>query len=96
MKKITIATAAAGALAAAAVGLAATASAGTLEGTSAADAVSSLQSRGFKVQLNGTDNVPLNRCTVTGVHGLSGAESASAQADPSRLNTVFLDIDCLH
>jgi hypothetical protein len=88
MKKITITTAAAGILAASALGLASAAAAAPLEGMSAADAIKSLQDQGYSVQVNGLANAPLSKCKVTGVHGLSGS------MPKTQLDTVYVDISC--
>jgi hypothetical protein len=80
MKKLTMITATAGTLAAAALGLAGTAAAAPLAGSSARDTVDSLRAEGYNVQINGTANVPLSRCTTTGVNGLPRTASpAQAQ-----------------
>lgn len=88
MKKLTITTAAAGALAAAALGLAGAAAAAPSGVTSAADTVANLRAQGYNVQINGTSAGSLSSCTVTGVHGLS------AMKDPSAFDTVYVDISC--
>jgi hypothetical protein len=96
MKKIAITTVTLGALAAGALGLAGSAAAVPTGGQSAADVVKSFQDQGFNVQLNGTANVPLSRCTVTGVHGLSNSNvnSQGQRIDPTQATTVFVDVDC--
>lgn len=78
-----------GALAATALGLADAAAAAPMGGSSASDAVSSLQAQGYNVQLNGSVTAPLSDCTVTGVHG-----DSAGPVDPTRLNTVYVDVSC--
>jgi hypothetical protein len=92
MKNFTIISATVGALAATALGLAGTAAAAPLAGSSAADTVQGLQAQGFNVQINGTANVPLSRCTTTGVHGLPDAHKAGQVA--TQFNSVYVDISC--
>ena len=66
-------------------------------GMSAADTVNQLRSDGYNVELNldGTRDVPLSECTVTGTHGipklgpLGGAPVAQGQ-----LVTVSVDVNC--
>lgn len=86
--------------AAAALGLAGTATAVPFGGSSAADTVATLPSQGFSVQINGTVNVPLSRCTTTGVHGLPGPEAAGRQGSPATgepgSGVVSVDLDCTH
>jgi|KBSSwiStaDraftv2_1062776.scaffolds.fasta_scaffold01037_12 hypothetical protein len=100
MKKSFVNLAVFGAMSAAALGLAGTATAVPFGGSNASDAVATLQSQGFSVQINGTVNVPLSRCTVLGVHGLPGPEVAGRQGSPSSgeqgSGTVFVDVDCTH
>ena len=62
---------------------------GPLGGSSASDAVSSLQAQGYNVVLNGSVTAPLSDCTVTGVHG-----DSAGPVDPTRLNTVYVDVSC--
>ena len=90
MKTIAIATVAAGALTAAALGLAGTAGAFPGNG-SAEDTINGLKSEGYKIQLNGsTNNQPLSRCTVEGWHPIL---TNIAPADKPN-TTVFVDIVC--
>jgi hypothetical protein len=100
MKTSIVALAAFGALSAATFGIAGTATAVPFGGSSAADTVATLQSQGFSVQINGTVNVPLNRCITTGVHGLPGPEAAGRQGSPATgeqgSGVVFVDVDCTH
>ena len=95
MKTFTITTVTIGALAAGAVALAGAAAA-VPQGGSAADTVKNLQDQGFNVQLNGTVNAPLSRCTVTDVHGLSNSnvDASGRRIDNTQLNTVFVDVVC--
>lgn len=89
MKTLITAAATVGALAATALGLAGAAAAAPIGGSSASDAVSSLQAQGYTVQLNGSVTAPLSECTVTGVHG-----DSAGPVDHTRLNTVYLDVSC--
>ena len=64
--------------------------------SSAADTISTLQSEGYNVQVNGIAGVPLARCTVTGVHGLSDSnvDTLGHLVDPTQFTTVYVDISC--
>ncbi len=93
MKTIAFATLAAGALTAAALGLAGTATAFPGNG-SAEDTISGLKSDGFKVELNGsTNNQPLSRCSVQGLHPLL-SNLADLPLAEKQNTTVFVDISC--
>ena len=101
MKKYIVTLAAFGAMSTSALGLAGPSAAVPFGGSSAADTVATLQSQGFSVQINGTVNVPLNRCVITtGVHGLPGPEAAGRQGSPATgeqgSGVVFVDVDCTH
>jgi len=89
MKTFAVTAATVGALAATALGLAGAAAAAPIGGSSASDAVSSLQAQGYNVVLNGSVTAPLSECTVTGVHG-----DSAGPVDPTRLNTVYVDVSC--
>jgi hypothetical protein len=89
MKTFTTTAATVGALAATALGLAGAAAAAPIGGSSASEAVSSLQAQGYNVQLNGSVTAPLLECTVTGVHG-----DSAGPVNPTRLNTVYVDVSC--
>ena len=92
-----IGTATLGILAAATLGLAGTASVAPLEDGSAADAINQLRVRGYNVQLNLTNgyrDVPLSECSVLGVHGLSGTDSAGKPLTPAEVGTVYVDVNC--
>ena len=92
MKKFTITAATVGVLAATALGAASAASAAavTPSGGSTDDTINSLKAQGYDVQLNGVAQVPLSRCTTSGVDGLP----ASGVPDPTRLNTVYVTFTC--
>lgn len=90
MKKLIVTAATVGALSAAGLGLAGAAVAVPFGGSSAADTVSTLESEGFTVALNGSANVPLERCTVTDVHGLPALDAGA----PSTFTRVFVDVSC--
>jgi hypothetical protein len=72
------------------------ASAVPLEGSPADVVVSSLQERGFTVQVNGTVSSSLSRCTVTGINGLRGTEEGGEPINRDAVTTVFVSVDCLH
>jgi ABC-type phosphate transport system substrate-binding protein len=90
MKTIAIASLTAGALTAAALGLAGNATAFPGNG-SAEDTINALKSEGYKIQLNGsTNNQPLSRCTVEGLHPILSNISPAEKPN----TTVFVDIVC--
>ena len=62
----------------------------------AQDTVNALQAKGYNVQLNGAAVVPLSGCKVIGVEGLNNdnIDSAGARIDPTRFDTVYVDISC--
>lgn len=74
-----------GVIGVAAIGFAGPAEAAPTGELSAADTVKSLQDEGYSVQVNGTANVPLSECLVTGLHGLS---------NPAPRGTVYVDVSC--
>jgi ABC-type phosphate transport system substrate-binding protein len=86
MKRLMMMAACAGALTAAALGVAGTASAA---GARADDIVNGLQAQGYSVQLNGAGSAPLSACTVSNVSGVSAAAPA-AGANP----TAVVDVAC--
>jgi len=97
MKRFTAAAAAiAGTFAAGSLALAATAEAAPLGGSTANDAVNELKARGYDVQLNlnGTRDVPLSQCLVTGVSGLPNTSPVGAPATPASFTTVYVDVNC--
>jgi hypothetical protein len=85
MKRITLGAAMFGLAVSATLGLASPASAAPLGGAEADQVVQTLTARGYDVQINGPQDAPLDRCTVTDVDGLSGATPGS---------TVYVDINC--
>ena len=97
MKHFTISAAALGSLAVITLGLAGPAlalptedpSPMDIQGTSAADTISSLEGQGYTVQLNGSVTSALQDCKVTGVEGL-----VTGPVDPDQVNTVYVDISC--
>jgi hypothetical protein len=94
--KFSITAAAAAALAVNALAVAGAAAAVTFSGSSAAETVKSLQDQGYAVRINGSTTVPLSRCTVTGVNGLSNSnvDVAGKPIDTTQFSTVFVDVDC--
>ena len=66
-------------------------------GRAAADTVNQLTSDGYNVELNldGTRDVPLSECTVTGTHGIpKTAPSGGAPVAQGQLVTVSVDVNC--
>jgi hypothetical protein len=90
MKTFVITSLTAGALAAAALGLAGTASAFPNAGT-AEDVIDSLEAEGYNVQINGLVQVPLKLCTATDVHPTLD-ESDTLQ--DKQHTQVFVDVKC--
>ena len=82
--------------AAGALSLAPAASAVPLEGGQADVVVSTLQARGFTVQVNGPVSNGLSRCTVTNISGLRGTEADGQPTNRDVATTVFVSVDCLH
>jgi hypothetical protein len=87
MKKVNIAIAVAGALAAGSLAVAPTAAAAPTGGSNAADTVKTLRDMGYNVQLNGTVSGPLSACIATGVHGV-------ADSNPTVFTTAYVDVSC--
>ena len=79
-----------------ALSLAPAASAVPLEGGQADVVVSTLQARGFTVQINGSVPNGLSRCTVTSINGLRGTEAGGEPINRDAATTVFVSVDCLH
>ncbi|HKP42779.1 hypothetical protein [Mycobacterium sp.] len=90
MKNIVITTVTAGALSAAALGLAGMAAAFPNAGT-AADVVSGLKDEGYNVQVNGIVSVPLSTCAVTGIHPTLPNR---ATLEEKQHTQVFVDVSC--
>lgn len=63
---------------------------------SAVDTVAELEAAGHHVQLNGSVNVPLSQCDVTGVHGLnnSNIDEDGNRIDDRLYTTVYVDLSC--
>jgi hypothetical protein len=94
MKQFIVATAVVGAFVSGMVGLAVNAAAAPLGGSSANEAVRTLETSGYAVRINQQTDVPLSACTVTNVSGLRGTEIDSALTDPGALSVAFLDVTC--
>lgn len=97
MRRFTAAAAAvAGIFAAGSLALAGTAEAAPLGGSPADQAVNELKAQGYNVQLNlnGTRDVPLYECTVTGVSGLPKNSPVGAPIPATQFTTVYLDVVC--
>jgi hypothetical protein len=85
-----------GILTAAALGSVGAAAAAPSGFGNAQDTVNGLQSQGFNVVLNGATAFPLSGCKVTGVEGLnsSNIDDAGRRIDPTKFDTVYVDISC--
>jgi hypothetical protein len=90
MKNFVITAVTAGALAAAALGMAGAAGAFPSAGT-AADVVSELRSEGYNVQVNGIVAVPLSTCRVTDVNPTL---NDSDTLQDKQHTMVFVDVSC--
>jgi hypothetical protein len=90
MSKFIATTAAFGALAAAALGLAGTAAAFPQGGT-AADTAATLSAEGYRVAFNGSVSAPLAECAVTGTHPSLDAAATRTEKENT---TVFIDVSC--
>jgi hypothetical protein len=96
METLIITTGAAAIIATCALSLAPAASAVPLEGGQADVVISTLQARGFDVQVNGAVPNGLSRCTVTSINGLRGTEAGGEPINRDVVTTVFVSVDCLH
>ena len=78
------------------LGLAAPASAADAKTRSPADVIAQLEDQGHHVQLNGSSNVPLSQCKLTGVHGLndSNLDTSGNRIDSDLYTTVYVDVVC--
>src|SRR5258705_11602059 len=97
MRRLAIGTAIFGNVAAATVGFAGVATAAPLGGEDALDAVNQLRAQGYSVSVhatNGPRDVPLSECTVLGVSGLNGTNSAGRPLTPAELGTIDVDANC--
>lgn len=93
MRKLFASAATAGFIFAAGLSVAGAAAAEPLAGGSAADAVTSLQGRGYDVEVQGDTAAPLSECTVTQISGLSGS-NANGQAGVPKGSTVYVTVAC--
>jgi hypothetical protein len=93
MKTLLPSVAVAGFVVVGAIGIAAPALATPLGGQSADDAVSSLQARGYDVQVQGDTNAPLSECIATQVSGLSGSNANGRSGVPAG-STVYVTVSC--
>jgi hypothetical protein len=93
MKKLLAGAATAGFIFAAGLSVAGVAAAEPLAGGSAADAVNSLQARGYDVEVQGDTEAPLAECTATQISGLSGSNS-NGQAGVPKGSTVYVTVAC--
>ena len=99
MKSFVVTVACAGAIAVNTVafaGVAIAAPSGFSNFGNAQDTVNSLQAKGYNVILNGATAFPLSSCKVLGVEGLnnSNIDSNGARIDPTKFDTVYVDISC--
>ena len=99
MKSFILAVACVGAATSATIGLAGMAAAapsGFSNFGNAQDTVNALQAKGYNVILNGATAFPLSSCKVIGVEGLnnSNIDSAGSRIDPTKFDTVYVDISC--
>lgn len=82
----------------AALGTASVANAVPINSGSAADVVAALQDQGYSVQFNQPSTMPLSRCTVNGVHGLTVMMMADGtlmmQMNPANAGVVYVDLSC--
>jgi hypothetical protein len=78
------------------VGQVSAATAAAAQSRSAVETVAELEAAGHHVQLNGSANVPLSQCKVTGVHGLnnSNIDSSGNRIDENLYTTVYVDVSC--
>jgi hypothetical protein len=78
------------------LGLASRAAAAPSGFGNAQDTINALQSQGFNVVLNGAADYPLSGCKVTGIEGLnsSNIDSSGRRIDPTKFDTVYVDISC--
>ena len=62
----------------------------------AQDTVNALQAKGYNVILNGAAVYPLLSCKVIGIEGLnnSNIDSSGSRIDPTKFDTVYVDISC--
>jgi hypothetical protein len=93
---LTLAAGVFGTLIATALGFASLAVAAPSGFGNAQDTINALQSQGFNVVINGAVVYPLSGCKVTGVEGLnsSNIDSSGQRIDPTRFDTVYVDISC--
>jgi hypothetical protein len=93
---LTLAAGVFGTLIATALGFASLAVAAPSGFGNAQDTINALQSQGFNVVINGAVVNPLSGCKVTGVEGLnsSNIDSSGQRIDPTRFDTVYVDISC--
>lgn len=78
------------------IALAAPAAALPMRTSSAADTVRELESRGYDVQINSNDSVPLRNCRASGIHGLNDSkiDDNGFRTDPTYHTTVYVDVTC--
>lgn len=95
MKRYVMCTGIVGVLAAGALASAGTAAAAPLGGEPADQAINQLRADGYNVQLNlnGTRDVPLSQCIVTGVHGIPNSAPIGGQPT-TQFTTVYVDVNC--
>jgi hypothetical protein len=84
----------AGALSAAALGLACAANAVPQPGGAAADTISRLHSEGYDIQISGNQSAPLSQCTILNLSGLRGTEADGSRINPTQSDTAFVEVSC--
>lgn len=99
MRKYLALTVTAGAMAAAALGLAGVGQAAPTEATQAEGTVKALEAQGYNVILNRTGTAPLSACTVASVqpgHTYSTVDSrgGSSPSETVAARTVLVDLVC--
>ena len=99
MKRSTMMAAAASTLTATVLsssGVAAAAPSGFANFGNAQDVVNTLTAAGYNVQINGATAFPLSSCKVIQVEGLnnSNIDSAGKRIDPTKFDTVYVDVSC--
>src|SRR5262245_29327959 len=99
MKRLTMTAVAVGALAVAVLGssgVAGAAPSGFANLGNAQDTVNALMAAGYNVQINGATAFPLSSCKVIQVEGLnnSNIDSGGKRIDPTRFDTVYVDVSC--
>jgi hypothetical protein len=77
-------------------GVAAAAPSGFANFGNAQDTLNALVAAGYNVQINGATAFPLSSCKVIQVEGLnnSNIDSGGKRVDPTKFDTVYVDVSC--